>query len=419
MKAIYPFMSMKTFALTLLLIVLSRNLSAQDPGWFAQNSGTTEWLESVYFTDSMNGWVVGWDGIILHTSNGGLEWELQESGTTRDLRSVHFVDSMTGWIVGYRTILHTNNGGIEWEEQTSDLPFGTTLSGVYFINPLVGWAVGYDGDDGVAIRTTDGGQTWLTSSDGPEHPVFAITFTDEMTGYAAGGILTSGRIYQTVDGGDTFFGIGTTNWRLWDIHFSDGNHGRAVGHNGVTRFTDDGGQSWSNSSIGSMELFGVYVLNDSTIWACGGGGLVRHYNGSLPWSTQSTEVTAQMNSIFFVDEHTGWAVGSNGTIIHYTADGEPWTSVSENFIGNPDVTVYPNPFTDEARIQVDLATASNVSIELIEPTGKVIKHMLYSGLRESGSHFFQLDGNLLNDGVYFIRVQTDEHMETIRLIHVN
>lgn len=417
MTTLYGWISMKYAVITLFFTSFTLNLLAQEPAWYPQNSGTTEWLEGVYFTDHSNGWAVGWDGAILHTSNGGLNWEEQESGTTRDLYSVYFVDSLIGWAVGYRTMLYTNNGGNDWIEQSTDLPFGTTIRDVQFINSLVGWAVGHNGDDGHAIRTTDGGQTWVNASMDPAHPVFSVFFVDELTGYAAGGLLTSGRIYKTTDGGENFYSAGTANWRLWDIYFSDELNGRAVGHNGVTRFTTDGGETWSNSSIGSMELFSVFIINDSTAWTSGGAGTMRHYNGSLPWETQSTGTGAQLHSVCFVDEQTGWAVGSSGTIIHYTTDGEPWTFVSENTSRTNNLTIYPNPFCDFAIFEIEIDAPTPLSVDVFDHSGKLVQN-IYHGIIGVGKHAMNIHGDKLNSGVYFVQIQTNKVVDTIQMINV-
>lgn len=70
-------------------------------------------LNDITFTDLNNGWAVGRNGNIIHTSDGGQNWEYQESGTTAELNSVCFVDENHGWICGDSAIiLHTDNGGI-------------------------------------------------------------------------------------------------------------------------------------------------------------------------------------------------------------------------------------------------------------------------------------------------------------------
>jgi hypothetical protein len=59
------------------------------------------------------GYVCGWSGTILATTNAGINWSLQASGTTQNLRSMHFPNAQTGWAVGDNgTILKTTTGGV-------------------------------------------------------------------------------------------------------------------------------------------------------------------------------------------------------------------------------------------------------------------------------------------------------------------
>jgi photosystem II stability/assembly factor-like uncharacterized protein len=88
--------------------------------WQRQDSGTTQWLDSVAFVTPQSGWTVGYEGTILHTENGGSSWQKQDSGTTMDFRSVAFVAPQTGWVVGGKynpqegAILRTEDGGRSW-----------------------------------------------------------------------------------------------------------------------------------------------------------------------------------------------------------------------------------------------------------------------------------------------------------------
>jgi photosystem II stability/assembly factor-like uncharacterized protein len=150
--------------------------------WQTQNSGTQAWLYSVYFVDKQTGWAVGGNGMILHTSNGGANWQTQNSGTQAWLHSVHFVDKQTGWAAGADgTILHTSNGGVNWQTQNS----GTQawLESIYFVDKQTGWAVGNWGE---ILHTLDGGSSWKNqSSDKPWH-LNSVYFIDNQTGWAVG-----------------------------------------------------------------------------------------------------------------------------------------------------------------------------------------------------------------------------------------
>jgi len=84
---------------------------------------------------------LGRDGTILKTTNGGTNWTAQTSGTTNVLNSIYFTDANTGYTVGeIGTILKTINSGTTWTALTS----GTTsnLYSIYFKNANIGYAVG-------------------------------------------------------------------------------------------------------------------------------------------------------------------------------------------------------------------------------------------------------------------------------------
>ncbi|MFP8874484.1 MAG: YCF48-related protein, partial [Myxococcota bacterium] len=101
-------------------------LTTSDGGttWSSQDGAVTSTLASLSFVDEEAGWIVGGTdpdlGIatILDTTDAGATWGLQGSGTTHGLSGVDFVDGQSGWAVGEAgTILHTADGGDDWEPQ--------------------------------------------------------------------------------------------------------------------------------------------------------------------------------------------------------------------------------------------------------------------------------------------------------------
>ena len=85
--------------------------------WVLKNSGTTNNLYSVKFFDNDTGWIVGDFGKILKTETGGDTWISQSEGTTKRLESIYSVDSLNAWVVGSDIVLHSSNGGSNWNEQ--------------------------------------------------------------------------------------------------------------------------------------------------------------------------------------------------------------------------------------------------------------------------------------------------------------
>ena len=52
-----------------------------DEGWEKPKPA----LYSISFADRLRGWIVGMDGVILHTGDGGMTWNKIDSGTDKPL----------------------------------------------------------------------------------------------------------------------------------------------------------------------------------------------------------------------------------------------------------------------------------------------------------------------------------------------
>ncbi|HEY6907476.1 MAG TPA: YCF48-related protein, partial [Ignavibacteriaceae bacterium] len=103
---------------SLLTLILTQVCSAQP--WILQSSGTINNLNDISFTDTLTGTIVGDQGTILRTTNGGMDWFEQSSGTSLSLFGVSFVNTDTGTVVGATgIILKTTNGGSDWTVQSS------------------------------------------------------------------------------------------------------------------------------------------------------------------------------------------------------------------------------------------------------------------------------------------------------------
>lgn len=79
------------------------------------------------------------------------------------------------------------------------------------------------------------------------------------------------------------------------------------------------------------------------------------------------------------------------------------------------VSIYPNPFNEQARISYQLDTPEIVSIELFEVTGRrVQQHDI--GIQAPGVHVLDLSANNLAKGTYFVRFSAGKTVMTKPLI---
>jgi len=192
-------------------------------------------LRSMKFVTTSVGWIVGTDGLILKTVDGGDTWDQQASGTEEDLLVVSFVDENYGWIIGYgNTLLWTDDGGDSWEQLVSPLLNGRDI---FFVDANTGWIVGSSGN---ILRTDNGGVNWVSQSSGVTVWLQSIYFTDNQTGWAVG---QNGVVLHTEDGGETWRGqyTGSSSW-LYSVFFVDELRGWYGGDHSEIRFTTSGGK---------------------------------------------------------------------------------------------------------------------------------------------------------------------------------
>jgi photosystem II stability/assembly factor-like uncharacterized protein len=273
--------------------------------------------KAMYYTDKLNGWVLGVSG----SSTSGANWiaGTQDGGKT--------------W---------NDKGVIAYEQDIS-------YSKIFFINDRFGWLAGgdegeFDSDTGEQTRnagrgviqyTTDGGKTWTKAVSEAPYLFESIAFSDCLNGWAsATDNYKKARLFKTTNGGRR-----QADWQevtlpkyvdkksdytsISAIRFFDANDGWAIAYvmsmSGKSRsyltnllHTTDGGKNWTNDSTyidaakasnGSPCCFqeiqpAICTGGMVPLAAAGAGGF------AMTWPSRNT----------------GWVTGSNAIIMKYTAD---------------------------------------------------------------------------------------------------
>jgi photosystem II stability/assembly factor-like uncharacterized protein len=179
--------------------------------WQSLIEPTDIFYNDVFFVDRMTGWIVGEFGTILHTRDGGITWQNQEcpdlaalvAGGDWDrpqpaLYGIYFIDKNRGWIVGLDgVIIQTVDGGNTWKKVDS----GTDKS-LYsvVIKGQKGWIVG---NKGAYLMSDDGGNTWDLRENAIKTKFWLreISFVDDLHGLIVG---ARGTIVLTEDGGENW-----------------------------------------------------------------------------------------------------------------------------------------------------------------------------------------------------------------------
>jgi len=166
--------------------------------FFKLNTPVTNELVSVFFTDSLNGWVGTWDydnSQFYRTRDGGLSWELVlENVGSRGFPSIQFIDSFNGWTVGFQKVYRTQDGGSSWEEINNDLRRPIDMK---FADKNNGWLLIFPSS---IYKTSDSGYTWEKQASPVSWLLNEIGILDANHGIAVG---SDGQIIKTENGGIT------------------------------------------------------------------------------------------------------------------------------------------------------------------------------------------------------------------------
>ncbi|PIQ21556.1 MAG: hypothetical protein COW65_08355, partial [Cytophagales bacterium CG18_big_fil_WC_8_21_14_2_50_42_9] len=79
-------------------------------------------------------------------------------------------------------------------------------------------------------------------------------------------------------------------------------------------------------------------------------------------------------------------------------------------------SVYPNPVTTQATVEVKVPEATSVTLEVRDMQGKIVRQIFSGNLTTGTSHQFTLDVNGLAKGIYFTRLITPAKVYNEKII---
>jgi photosystem II stability/assembly factor-like uncharacterized protein len=375
--------------------------------WVAQlDLNSAQALTDVFFANSDTGWAVGISGTILTTADGGNNWTPQNSGTSDWLESIYFRDVNVGFVTGSSDMFSTTDGGNTW----TPLNLGAGwIDSITLLDSLNGWAVGaiagrlsksIDGGGNITIsggtaktwKTTDGGATW----DDEVLPfgvwLLQTFFTDRNSGWA---ISTFGSI----------------------LNYTDTLPLPAPPSDLIANPVSDSEimLSWSDNSTNesgfhlyrSDSVSGAYHLTSSP------GFDVTHYTdaGLTKGITYWYRINAYNkvgNSAVSLD-----AFATPGAIVSVENE-QPVTGVFA--LGQN----YPNPFNPTTLIQYQLSVVSNVELTIYNQLGQEVR-TLVKERQSTGAYQIEWNGqdNMgkpVASGIYLYRLKAGSFIQTRKML---
>ncbi|WP_028548104.1 hypothetical protein [Paenibacillus sp. UNC451MF] len=342
----------------------------------SESNATETAVTSIKFISPTEGWAGG-DGVVLHTKDGGVQWEKQYQGPGQ-IEAFSFIDNSKGWAF-VRTggasgdsgstnskvqgrLLQTTNGGALWSVVSQSAPISKSIR---FISDQEG----FSGNQ----YTSDGGKTW-TALSVPANIKGEPFFISKSQGWAVTMKEPNYQVQLTKDGGKTWKPVWThstvsqvTNAVIRSTETSDA-WVLLIGETGMnqTSYTllhsKDEGKNWktvvANSTAGGGPAPGykigeqpgpkgpgtkpgqlnavssdvAFLIGECA--PCGDNGAVTvgsTQDGGISWVNGSQQLPGLNANASFLDGKNGWImVGSYNqpSKLYQTVDsGKKWTQV--------------------------------------------------------------------------------------------
>lgn len=139
-----------------------------------------------------------------------------------------------------------------------------------------------------------------------------------------------------------------------------------------------------------------------------------HYGDEVEFSyAQEADVQTVMG---FLNDGSELFSLTGASVIMIRADMRDFTGVEEDLVNNISVAQnVPNPFNGNTVISYNLNEASNVTLQVVDLTGKVVT-TINEGNQNAGEHNLTIDGSTLAEGTYFYTFTAGEYRVTKKMV---
>ncbi len=387
-------------------------------------------FDDIFFISETVGWAAnGSRGAIYKTTDAGQTWVLQMSnatnGTNYYFRNVEFIDENIGFIgtlngVFFKTI----NGGTTWTAVTNFPTNPDAICGLDAVGSSTIYGVGAYYEPAFLIKSTDSGSTWTyTDMSAYANGLVEVLFIDENIGFASGLNSNGGVIIKTINGGVTWTEIYNTNvpgeyvWKL-QILPGTGNNTifgsvESVAPNlGKLIKTFNGGNNWISKSFPDVDVQAVGFVSATHGWMGGHHtGFFETLDGGDTWTNIS--VGSNLNRIFFLSPTLAYASGS--TLYRFSD-----TSLASNTFVETErvplfVTLTPNPVVDKLNFSVEFLNNDHIKIELYDSLGRRLKELKKEDISEAMTKNYSFDFPYAS-GTYILNFHNNTGRQSVKFI---
>lgn len=316
------------------------------------NTGLTSFLRKIKFINANTGFDYDYRRYTkstMRTTDGGLTWHKLLIGTADSLGFVFFINQNTGWVAGPKgKFFKTINGGANWTAYPA-IDINGSFFKSYFLDENTGWAY-----NNYFFKTTDGGASWTQlSSVNPS--IISFLYTDVNTGFA---LKATEEVVKTTNGGTNWFTVGSK----MPQHFLNSSTGVSGGE-GVSVSTD-GGNNWNSRliSLTGQSLEDIHFSDENHGWAVGYNAILKTTDGGNQWSSMPL-ISNYHTAVWFKNQNTG-IIGTYAGVNYTTNSGSTWSNVTGPSYSNYNFYRFQAPSANVVYTLANLNQASDSTVIL-------------------------------------------------------
>jgi len=226
-----------------------------------------------------------------------------------------------------------------------------------------------------------------------------------------------------------------------DIAFDHNNNMWLATEQGVYKYDGITWTNWSesNSAIAADHVTSIAFGNGDTVFigahntqifpyyggisVYDGSSWTSFLNGSSPIAHKQVENLEMdaLGNLWMITQSEGISVYKKGGLAGFDCIDTQLQSCSTtgihvaDYAGNPAISVYPNPFTNATTIEINLVEMKNSLITVVDITGRSVKNIDVANL-QIGKNEIKIDLSGFSSGIYFCKINSDQHTETVKLI---
>lgn len=252
---------------------------------------------------------VGERGAVLLSDDAGAHWrQAKRVPVSVTLTAVQFVTPQLGWVLGHQgVVLHTRDGGETWQRQLDGTQIAQRLH-----------AAAQASGDAKAQAEAD-----RLVSEGADKPLLALHFSNEREGWVIGAFNLA---LTTQDGGQTWHSVSQRlpnpkGAHLYALH-REGSTLLIAGEQGVLLHSRDGGEHFERIPTPYGGSFFGVTRDTSGAWLVAGlrGNVLRSTDGGQHWATLASPVPASVTTLLRDAQGEVWLMNQAGQLLHPEAE---------------------------------------------------------------------------------------------------